>query len=404
MHRQTSMIKDTINEIKDGETYQHTGNLVIAGNVGKGAKVCIHDGALIIQGTVCAGATIEATTLKKNIEEQSYSNLFILVHKGITSKPQPSLKLAYEYEVVINGAILDDVTLTSSASIAIQGDIGKNCTLTSAYGSIAVCNIGENTNIHAKKYVSCKNVSDGCSLVSEEGYVVEGACIGNNVTIKAKKHIQVQDVGDFCHLESDEGEIRAKRVGNNVKLLAKQSSIRLNYIAANSSVQSQYFYADMVEPGIKMDVPPKNITIYVYATYNPSQQPSLSYTDQDSTTISDTKKIEKKNEHRPVDLQEDDIPNGYCCEISREIMKDPVLCTLDYRTYERAQIEEWLRKHQTAPFNREPLVLQENETIEEAIQRVLQRQRSLQSAIEEYVAQMKKISPSENKSAFGMRI
>ena len=47
-------------------------------------------------------------------------------------------------------------------------------------------------------------------------------------------------------------------------------------------------------------------------------------------------------------------PNDLQCPISQELMRDPVVAA-DGRTYERAQIAEWIRSHNTSPMTNERL-------------------------------------------------
>ena len=39
------------------------------------------------------------------------------------------------------------------------------------------------------------------------------------------------------------------------------------------------------------------------------------------------------------------------CPISRELFEDPVICAGDCQTYERKEIEEWLKNKETSPFD-----------------------------------------------------
>ncbi|KAJ3085923.1 hypothetical protein HK102_013684, partial [Quaeritorhiza haematococci] len=48
------------------------------------------------------------------------------------------------------------------------------------------------------------------------------------------------------------------------------------------------------------------------------------------------------------------LENTVICPITHELMTDPVLLTVDGRTYERSAIEEWIRTHGTSPVTREP--------------------------------------------------
>ena len=62
-------------------------------------------------------------------------------------------------------------------------------------------------------------------------------------------------------------------------------------------------------------------------------------------------------------------PHEYLCPISHEIMEDPVLCS-DGHTYETANIEEWLRNHNTSPLTNlalETNVLIPNDKLREEI-------------------------------------
>lgn len=47
-----------------------------------------------------------------------------------------------------------------------------------------------------------------------------------------------------------------------------------------------------------------------------------------------------------------EVPNEYLCPIRHEIMKYPVICD-DGHTYEKKEIINWLRHHQTSPMTRE---------------------------------------------------
>lgn len=50
------------------------------------------------------------------------------------------------------------------------------------------------------------------------------------------------------------------------------------------------------------------------------------------------------------------VPDEWLCPITYEIMQDPVIAP-DGRTYERANIEEWLRIHGSSPFTREDMTI-----------------------------------------------
>jgi small GTP-binding protein len=50
-----------------------------------------------------------------------------------------------------------------------------------------------------------------------------------------------------------------------------------------------------------------------------------------------------------------DVPDAFLCPISRTIMKDPVIVKETGQTYERKQIEEWFKEHNTDPLTNKQL-------------------------------------------------
>lgn len=88
------------------------------------------------------------------------------------------------------------------------------------------------------------------------------------------------------------------------------------------------------------------------------------------------------------------IPEHFLCPISRDIMKNPVLCTLDGVTYEESNIRAWLEKHGNSPMNRAKM------ESEQSIDKILFKNRNLQEAIEDF---RKKSSQSAIKSNVEMK-
>jgi hypothetical protein len=67
----------------------------------------------------------------------------------------------------------------------------------------------------------------------------------------------------------------------------------------------------------------------------------------------------------------DSTPQEFRCPISMELMIDPVLCE-DGHTYERKNIEEWLRRNPTSPLTRQsvnPSSLRQNYALKTSIER-----------------------------------
>jgi hypothetical protein len=56
----------------------------------------------------------------------------------------------------------------------------------------------------------------------------------------------------------------------------------------------------------------------------------------------------------PCEQPATERPDAFVCPISFELMEDPVMCS-DGHTYERAAIQDWLRKNETSPKMNERL-------------------------------------------------
>ncbi|KAK9909205.1 hypothetical protein WJX75_008707 [Coccomyxa subellipsoidea] len=53
-------------------------------------------------------------------------------------------------------------------------------------------------------------------------------------------------------------------------------------------------------------------------------------------------------------IEEDEAPDSFCCPITHEILRDPVVACDGY-SYERGPITNWLQTHNTSPMTNEPL-------------------------------------------------
>lgn len=69
----------------------------------------------------------------------------------------------------------------------------------------------------------------------------------------------------------------------------------------------------------------------------------------------------------------DEVPESFFCPLTHEVMHDPVVDP-EGNTYERAAIEEWLKKESTSPITRTPLQassLVSNRALRDAIEEKL---------------------------------
>ncbi len=81
--------------------------------------------------------------------------------------------------------------------------------------------------------------------------------------------------------------------------------------------------------------------------------------------------------------------DGYCCAISHELMTDPVyfIDVLNQRRFERAQIMEWLKQHDTHPLSRERVTASQ-----------LVSDEALKAEIPEYISNLAKSFEEEKES------
>lgn len=85
--------------------------------------------------------------------------------------------------------------------------------------------------------------------------------------------------------------------------------------------------------------------------------------DQDNQESTKVRKKQKK------DSMDDSWKEEFECPISKEIMKDPVIGS-DGHSYERLQIEAWLRKNPVSPLTEDPMTIEElrpNRTLKKII-------------------------------------
>lgn len=74
-------------------------------------------------------------------------------------------------------------------------------------------------------------------------------------------------------------------------------------------------------------------------------------------------------------MKGDEVPDSFICPISGEIMKDPVI-TPSGVSYDRANIEAWLKKKEIDPLTKKPLTVNDlvpNRGLKEAIEQFMNK-------------------------------
>lgn len=88
------------------------------------------------------------------------------------------------------------------------------------------------------------------------------------------------------------------------------------------------------------------------------------------------KEQEEKTQTKKTE-NDDEVPESFICPISGEIMKDPVITPTGV-SYEKANIEAWLKKKEVDPLSKKRLTVND-----------LIPNRSLKEAIEEFMKKLK---------------
>ena len=85
----------------------------------------------------------------------------------------------------------------------------------------------------------------------------------------------------------------------------------------------------------------------------------------------------KKKTQKKIKLQQDsddmvEPPDDYLCPISYKLMEEPIIVTQSGWTYERTEIEHWIKKNGTDPNTRQECTVNDlipNRTLRDAIER-----------------------------------
>lgn len=143
----------------------------------------------------------------------------------------------------------------------------------------------------------------------------------------------------------------------------------------NSPLQKQGMFADSPksseQKSEKIEIPEdyeSNFSDKV-STNNNNSVPNTSTSSSTSSMFTTAPTV------KPTEVK---IPRGFECPIALEIMEDPVICTLDFQTYERQAITDWLNKEKTSPFNRKKMA------DEQKIEELLIPNRALAESIQEF--------------------
>lgn len=384
-----------------------TTKLLIHGDVGHHVQID-SDASMEVKGNIgnfCLIQSHHTGLLANNIGEETRINV---LKKISVANVEKYCVLTSKKDGVEAKNIKGNVKIDVRNTVTINGDIGKGCEITSHKDGLTANNIGEYVVIKVKDSIRVHDIGSH-SLLTSTKYGLEGNEVGNNVQLRAHDAIELSSVGDDCSIESStngvvinnnvggntkissdrgikimghsgdnvtlkaKGPIQAKNVGNNATVISAEGKVSLRNVGSKSIITA---CNDIDIDGSC----PANVTMQTqrgmirktssnnFANIHTGGSLSTELNRQGLFS-----KPDQKKEARSVDVE---IPQCYLCIITKDIMVNPLLCSLDGISYEASAIKKWLQQYRTSPYTRLPM--EPEQTIDE----VLTKNRNLEDAIE----------------------
>jgi hypothetical protein len=197
-----------ISNINENETYVHTGNLHVIGNIGNHAAITITDGELVIDG---------------NIGNQ----VLITLSSKLT---------ANEYYFQVKGTIGNDVTIVSkSAHIDIKGPSGAGLSISTMSGHINAMDIDRQSKLTSMSgHITARNIASQVTLFTMSGNinVHDVNALGDLITTNPTELGWITESTPFhiytnTSLFTMSGKIYAGRVAAHSRLIAMAGDIHV---------------------------------------------------------------------------------------------------------------------------------------------------------------------------------
>lgn len=312
-------------------------------------------------------------------------------------------------------AVADFVTIEVRDEIELAR-VGSDCQITShQYGIHVDGDVGARSSLTGRDDIFVDNLGNNSRLTSHQNKIRVRSRTGDRCVITARDTIRLGDVGDSVQVSSSFSEIEAGNIGRNVHMTAR-SGIDVTGTSPDpdSCVLTCAARGKINRPKpapVRAAVTPTAPASFFGSSA--ALAPSTPAFDPDSWTVTcATKENVSKPPREPAPVQaivtpavpasffgssataapsvvpaSQSLPDSLCCPITLELMDDPVFCTLDCNTYERAPITSWLEKNRRTPTNE---MMEASQTVAD----VLRPNRKLKEAIEEYRALLPKPAAS----------
>lgn len=289
------------------------------------------------------------------------------------------------------------------------GDVGDNCVLTSHEYGLTAGNLGSGVEVYVKGAIKVRDVGAGSRFESEE-YGLSAGNVADNVVILVRGEINIARAGSRCNILSTEYGISIDGDAGEHNHLVCRDAILVGNLGDNSLLRNEHGKIEvrgrtgkrcMIEAHDAVhlnDVDDETKIVSAHDTVTASklghrvtiraisdiEVSSFSQLLDTCVLISECGKVRRP---APEDILAPDVPKGcvssarqsslsffgssaaasssstaspslsmeppesLCCPITHELMNDPVICSLDFRTYDRELVTRWLKEHRRTPFN-----------------------------------------------------
>ena len=218
----------TLQSIQPNDIIEHEGDLLIDGNVGRGAKLLVKNGTLRITGDVHDSASL--TTEIDRDAKQPYTLIADHMITRISNSFADGSKSPAAFDgITIEGTVGNNVRLISHGKIELQQDAGNYLTA-SAVKSFNAKNIGDTAVLRAET-ANIDTLASGSAVIGKNATILNcsSGCI-----INTGGNFHGNIVGPFCTVTAaqnifiNEAHLSTQLNAGNVERVSKYSKNKNN--------------------------------------------------------------------------------------------------------------------------------------------------------------------------------
>ncbi|KTC95855.1 U-box domain protein [Legionella geestiana] len=236
------------------------------------------------------------------------------------------------------GNVADNVVILVRGEINIAR-AGSRCNILSTeYGISIDGDAGEHNHLVCRDAILVGNLGDNSLLRNEHGKIEVRGRTGKRCIIEAHDAVRLNDVDDETKIVSAHDAVTASKLGHRVTIRAI-SDIEVSSFSQSPDTCVLISECGKVRRPASEDILAPDVP---KGCVSSARQSSLSFFGSSAAASSSSTASPSLSMEPPESL---------CCPITHELMNDPVICSLDFRTYDRELVTRWLKKHRRTPFN-----------------------------------------------------